>query len=686
MIKGPKDNNSILERKTKRQQKVRLVDIAQHAGVSVSSVSRIIRGVANIDDDIQERVEASMDYLNIDRSYFSKKDIKTDKFKFIALNINGLFDPSYTSLVKGIEDVANMHQYEIMINNMPNYDQDQYHKIKMLTQDCNLKGIIHVPNETSGSFIDDMLRDNIPLVLVGSQAMNQKACYVACDDRMGAYDAVKYLISLGHRKIMYLAGDARLSSESARYAGYCDALSRAGIPIEPYLRAEGFYDFHKAYDSVVAKIIQDIYFTAIFCANDVMAFAAKKALEENGYSVPEDISLMGFDQISVSSTISLTTCSRPTYELGRSAMLMLIDLMNDRITPPNHVIFNPTIKIRNSCCRKNDKKFEDTARAIASGRTIRIGYAPPTTSEFYDIIKHGAYTMMKELTERFDVKFEFDIAAPNGHHAVESQVAIIEKWIANKYDAILVCSAGDIDIMNPVYEKAKSAGTAIYMFNMPSEMWSEADLKVTSIISYNNHFQAGNLIGKYAVEKLNQKGKVALILGLPGHWSTSRREGFMEAVKPYPEIQIVSEGRGEYIREKGMQATIEILEKHPDVDLIYGENEEMAIGAVQAIEKCGLKHWDGTKGIITIGADGLKSGYEYIREGKLTATVNVAPVDQGREFIMAVFMHEALGYSVDKIINLQTTIVDKSNVDIAMAYTDWALGTEYPLYSLSEQV
>ena len=680
MKKSSKEKNAVPKDKTKRQQKIRLVDIAQHAGVSVSSVSRVIRGISNIDEDIQERVEASMDYLNIDRNYFNKKDIKTDKLKFIVLNVSDLLDQSCAELIRGIEDVAIMHQYEIMINNMTNYNQNQYHKIKMLTQDCNLKGVIHVPNKHSDVFIDDMISNNIPLVLVKNQATNQnkKVCYVACDDRMGAYDAVKYLISLGHRKIMYLAGDDRQSSESARYAGYCDAISRAGIPIEPHLRAEGFYDFHKAYDSVVNKIKQDIYFTAIFCANDVMAFAAKQALEENGYSIPEDISLMGFDQISVSSSISLTTCSRPTYELGRSAMLMLIDLMNDRITPPNHVVFNPTIKIRNSCCRKNDKKFEDTARAIASGRTIKIGFAPPIKSEFYDIIKHGAYTMMKELTERFDVKFEFDVAAPIGHLAVESQVSNIEKWIANKFDAILVCSAGDIDFMNQVYENAKSAGTAIYMFNMPSELWSEADLKVTSIISYNNHFQAGNLIGKYALEKLNKKGKVALILGIPGHWSTSRREGFLEAVKMYPEIQIVCEGRGDYVREKGMQAAMEILKKHPDVDFIYGENEEMAIGAVQAIEKCGLKHWDGTEGIITIGADGLKSGYEYIREGKLTATVNVAPVDQGREFIMAVFMHEALGYSVDKIINLQTTIVDNSNVDIAMAYTDWALGTEYP--------
>lgn len=661
----------------RRQQKVRLVDIAQRANVSVSSVSRVIRGMPNIDKDIQDRVEAAMEYLQIDMKYFSKKISESEEIKFVTLCISDMIDPYYATLVKGIEDVASMHQYGIMLCNARHYDQAQYERMRMLIKEHNVKGIIHVPVELSGTFIENLIKDKTPIVLVENATTDRHACYVACDDRGGACDAVRYLISLGHRKIMYLAGVHKSSSEMARYAGYCDALTSAGIPIEPSLRSEGFYDFQKAHDSIVDKINQDVYFTAIFCANDLMAFAAKQALEEHGCTVPEDISIMGFDDINVSAAISLTTCSRPAYEIGRNAMLMLIDQINNRITPPEHIILHPTIKIRNSC-KSNDKKFEDTARTIASGRTIKIGFTPPATSEFYDIIKHGAYTMMRELTDRFGVNFEFEVAAPSEHHAVESQVAIIENWISNNYDAILVCSAGDIDTMNAVYEKARNAGTEIYLFNMPAEIWKETDLKVTSVISYNNHYQAGNLVGKYAAEKLNGKGKILLVWGIPGYWSTARKEGFLEAIKPYPGLQIVGEQRGDYVRDKGMQAAMDLLAAHPDVDLIYGENEEMAQGAAQAIEARGLKHWDGHKGIITIGADGLKSGYEYIRKGKLTATVNVGPVDQGREFIMAVFMHEALGYCVDKIINVSTTVVDMSNVDIAAAYTDWALGTEYP--------
>ncbi len=100
----------------------------------------------------------------------------------------------------------------------------------------------------------------------------------------------------------------------------------------------------------------------------------------------------------------------------------------------------------------------------------------------------------------------------------------------------------------------------------------------------------------------------------------------------------------------------------------------MALGASQAIDTRGLQHWDGHSGILTIGADGLKSGMEAIRQGKLTATVDVGGVDQGLTFIDAVFHSLVLGDAVDQVINVATRVVDKSNVDGPEAYISWALG------------
>jgi ribose transport system substrate-binding protein len=660
------------------QSKIRLIDIAQLAGVSVASVSRVIRGAPNIDAEIRNRIENAMAELNIGRDYFNRnKATDSNPTQSVLVCVHDILDTFYTSVIKGVEDIADSHKFDIILVNINNNDIIFQNKLKYHLQNKNIQGVLYAPARVSLPTIDLMTKEKMPFVLVENSTDHPQVCYIASDIYSCAYDSAKYLISLGHRRILYIAGANRFSSEQEKYSGYCDALSDSGIMIEPELRIDGDSDLQKVNASIESILDQEIEFSAILCANDLMAFAAKQTLNNRGLSVPDDISLMGFDDLSVSSTISLTTSSRPAYEIGRNAMFMLIDLINKRITPPKNILLNPTMKIRNSC-RRNNKYFEDTARSIAGSRIIRIGYTPPTDSEFYDIIKHGAYTMMKELSDRFGVKFEFEIAAPAEHHAVSSQIAIIENWIAKKFDAILVCSAGDINTMNKVFQKAIDNETAIYMFNMPAEMWDESKLKAVSVIGYNNHYQSGYLVGQYIAKKLNGHGKMLLIWGLPGHWSTARKEGFLEAIKPYPGLQIVGEQRGDYEFEKGKQVAFELLQQHPDIDLIYGENEEMAHGAVEAIENLRLPFWNGHKGIITIGADGLKSGYNSIRAGKLTATVNVGPVDQGREFIMAVFMHEALGYSVDKIINVPTTVVDLSNVDTAAAYTDWALGTEYP--------
>jgi ribose transport system substrate-binding protein len=150
------------------------------------------------------------------------------------------------------------------------------------------------------------------------------------------------------------------------------------------------------------------------------------------------------------------------------------------------------------------------------------------------------------------------------------------------------------------------------------------------------------------------------------------------ALDQYPGLEIVGKQRGDYVRDKGLNAAQNLLQSNPNVNAIYGENEEMALGAAQAIDAQGLQHWDGNEGIITIGADGLESGYEAIKAGKFTATVNVGPVDHGLRSIETIFDNLVLGYTVDRIINVPTTVVDKSNVDPALAYVQWALeGPEY---------
>jgi ribose transport system substrate-binding protein len=321
-----------------------------------------------------------------------------------------------------------------------------------------------------------------------------------------------------------------------------------------------------------------------------------------------------------------------------------------------------------------DDAWRKAVTDVVKGRTISVGFTTPAASEFYDIIEHGAYSQMRAYSDWFGVKWNWTTFFPGEHQDINDQVNTIQNWVTSKLNAILVCTAGDFASMQKVYQTAAEKGTRVFQYNMPAEMWPEDESKAISTISYNNAMQSGYIAIEYIARQLGGKGKVILIWGLPGHWSTSRLNGAKLALKKYPDLQIVGEQRGDYVRDKGLNAAQNLLQRDPEINAIYGENEEMALGAAQAVDALGLKHWDGKEGIITIGADGLKSGYEQIKAGQLTATVNVNPVDQGRWSIETIFWNLVLEYVPARVLNVRTLVVDKTNVEEPLAYVTWALG------------
>lgn len=320
-------------------------------------------------------------------------------------------------------------------------------------------------------------------------------------------------------------------------------------------------------------------------------------------------------------------------------------------------------------------QFDAVARKMAAGRTLKVGFTPPILSEFFDEMEHAAFWRMAELEARYGVKWKWERASPRANfNAVEEQVNIVQNWGTKKFDAALVCTGANFATMQRVYTDAAKKGVSVFQFNQPAELYPADAIKVVSNIGYDNRWQSGYLAGKYIAAKLGGKGKVLQIWGPSGSdWSRGRQIGFDRALKEHPGLKVVGKADGGYVRDKGFAAAQALLQRNKDVNAIYGENEEMALGASQAIDSQGLKHWDGKKGILTIGADGLKSGFAAIRKGRLTATVDVGGVDQGLTFIDTIFRYRVLGYSVDKFINVPTKVVDKTNVDLSDAYISWAL-------------
>jgi ribose transport system substrate-binding protein len=316
---------------------------------------------------------------------------------------------------------------------------------------------------------------------------------------------------------------------------------------------------------------------------------------------------------------------------------------------------------------------DEAIKKIVNGREIKVGFAPPILSEWYTQVEKAAHNKMKEYEDRFGVKWKWERqGALNDAHSGTETLGIVQGYIARQFDAVFVCSAANAATMQALYKQGSEQGIDFYQFNSTEELAnpSQAEdpsggLSTVSNIGYDDRWQSGYLAGQYIAKQLKGQGSIIQIMGPSGSdWTKLRQQGFKKAIAEYPEMKIVGEADGGYVRDKGLTAAQDLLTKFPDVKAIYGENEDMALGAAQAIDARGLKHWDGQSGIITIGADGLVSGMEAIKAGKLTATVDVNSAEIGTRMIETLFAHEFLGQDVNQFVRVPTGVVDKSNVDV----------------------
>lgn len=317
---------------------------------------------------------------------------------------------------------------------------------------------------------------------------------------------------------------------------------------------------------------------------------------------------------------------------------------------------------------------QEAITTAVDGRTIKIGYTPPILSEFYTQVEKAAHNRMQYYEDCYGVKWEWSRqGALNDAHSGVEAVGIVENFISNGFDAVFVCSAAPHSTMQEIYQTGSEAGVDFYQFNSTEELDNPsqatdptAGLHTVSNIGYDDRWQSGYIAGQYIAGLLAGEGQIAQILGPSGSdWTKLRQQGFEAAIAEFPGLTIVGSADGGYVRDKGLTAAQDLLTKFPDIDAIYGENEDMALGASQAIDLANLKHWDGTDGIITIGADGLISGMDSIRDGKLSATVDVNSIEMGTTMIDTLFQHEVLGMSVSQFIRIPTVVVDKANVDWA---------------------
>jgi len=323
-----------------------LRSIAQRANVSVATVSRVINNSDPVGLEARRAVERAMEELNYQRRRTGRPGAQVRK---IGLLVADVVDSFYPPLIKGTSDAAMSNNVDIIFCDLGRDQKVESYWLQALLE-SRVDGIIQAPaGEKLNPLTVKLINNGFPLVLLLDHAIEgQNICVVSTDDEEGAYHATKYLLDLGHRDILFVAGPPHLHASVARGRGYRSALADTGTEHKPenVISCDGSYE--GAYRRIL-EVKESLRFTAVMALSDLMAAGVWKALTDSGFRVPEDISLIGYEDTMITRILSLTTVATPTYEIGKNALVLLLDLVNGRREPPQRIVLRESFIINNSC-------------------------------------------------------------------------------------------------------------------------------------------------------------------------------------------------------------------------------------------------------------------------------------------------------------------------------------------------
>ncbi|MTI69124.1 MAG: LacI family transcriptional regulator [Firmicutes bacterium] len=334
--------------------KTTIKDIAKLAGVSKASVSRVLNGSKPVSDDIKQRVlkvieETGYKPSSIARSLVSKKT------NLIGLLIPDISNPFYSELVKGMVEVANKHDYNILLLNSF-HDPNKEIEFLEILKDKQVDGLIFMTDNFTKEHINFFKDYDKPTVTVNRKLKEYDFPNVDIDNFKAGFDATKYLIELGHKRIAIIR--APLSDETAgvkRFEGYKKALEKYNIPFDENLVKEGDFKAKSGFISTEEFLKLDNPPTAIFTVNDEMACGVIKRVIKGKLKVPEDISVIGFDDIPIANNFipSITTIKQPISEMGKKATKILYNMIKGENIVNKDFLLPHKLVIRESTSKKD---------------------------------------------------------------------------------------------------------------------------------------------------------------------------------------------------------------------------------------------------------------------------------------------------------------------------------------------
>ena len=327
-------------------------DIARKAGVSVATVSYVINNTRWVHEDKRRRVLEAIKELNYVPNAVAR-GLRIQKSNAISLIVSNITNPFYPDLARACEQVAQKYGYTVNVVNTDD-DRTKLHEALKQLRGGRVDGaVVTSALPENRDEIEQLLKEGYPLVLASRLLEGLQVDSVAADNRNGAVMAVNYLIGLGHRRIAFVSGVKHSYINETRVEGYLDAMKQAGIRVYKEWLTSGKGLYEPSYE--VARMLLELpprkRPTAIICLTDLGAYGVLDAARDMGVSIPDDLAVIGFDDLFISSlrNIQLTTIRVPRHEMSTLATEMLFSRMADRDLEPRTVILPVELIVRKTC-------------------------------------------------------------------------------------------------------------------------------------------------------------------------------------------------------------------------------------------------------------------------------------------------------------------------------------------------
>ena len=324
--------------------------IAERAEVSIGTVSHVINDTAKVREKLRQRVLEAIRSLGYQPSQLAR-GLRRNQTSMLGMIIPDITNPFFPAEVRGVEDVAYKRSYRVVLCNTDN-DPDKEMSYFNELRSYRPAGLLVIPAAESeiAAPLKLLATSGPPVVCLDRRPSGWNGDVIVVANEAGAYRATRHLLQMGHKQLAVITGPLHLANASERLRGFKRAVAEAKVNIEPEYIQEARFERNSGYEAAMRLLRMLPRPTAIFACNDLMALGVLLAARESGLRCPEDLSIVGFDNLDVAefTAPALTSVHQPGYQLGTTAARLLLERIDGLKAPPKRTVLQTELKIRNS--------------------------------------------------------------------------------------------------------------------------------------------------------------------------------------------------------------------------------------------------------------------------------------------------------------------------------------------------